>query len=468
MKRAWILLCLLLIGCQRPLPTTQAIPINSTPQQAILDSQQTTVDTQQENTITPPPHHPATPSPTLPIPPSPTPYFTGTASPVCGQLLPIVTDEVAAIDTLVVDETAVATLRALVPDNAWTAVQQMLDHPETVGLALFQMGDEANGIYLNAERPMPVASIAKVITLAAYAEAVDQGELNPETRVPLETLEKYYLPNFDLGAHPRAVRELRESGRLLADETAVTLNDIAWMMMRHSSNAAADYLHRLLGQRRIEETAVALGVTEHTAPCTFLGQFLAMGNHTQAGLSERTAVVNFIDTPTLYQQEVERLADAYITQQRFREMEQAWRSRNWGPSFETQRLFSNSLAPKASPLAYATMMARLAQNGLATPESSFVARRIIEWPMVFEVNQEQFTNLGYKNGALPGILTTIYYAYRPGEPAPIVIALFYQDLPNQTYRQWRRTIPDDEFARWALANPEAIPALRAVFGGVER
>ena len=455
-RHLFLLFLCFLAACQRPSTATQTTaieaPTRSLPIKSPPASQPTIQSTQTPMT------QPTTTSIS-------TPFFTGSPSPHCGQLLPIISNDPMTqlpMTQLQVKATALENLRAIAPDKAWPAIQQMIDQPQTVGLALYQVGDEENGVYINANRPMPVASLAKIITLAAYAEAINRDELNPNTAVSLEILNQYYLPHFDLGAHPRAIRELRENGRLLNNETAVALEDIAWMMMRHSSNAAADYLHRLLGQQRIEETAVGLGFTSHTAPCTFLGQFLAMGNHTRGGVRDRTAVDTYLENPNLYQQEVELLADAYITQQSFRDAEQAWRGRFRNPSLETQKFFSHELAPQATPIEYANLMARIAQNGLDSPESSFIARRIIEWPMQFPANQERFTNLGYKNGSLPSILTTVYYAYRPGDSAPVVIALFYKALPNRTYRNWRNTLPDDEFARWALADPAAIPALRAL------
>lgn len=389
--------------------------------------------------------------------------FDGIPSPQCGQILPITADKVPPITALDVDAAALANLRAIAPEAAWPAIQQMLEAPDTVGLALYQAGDAANGVYLNAKRPMPVASVAKLITLAAYAEAVGRGELNPTAPVPLDILDQYYLPRFDLNAHPRALRDLEENGRLLDNNTAITLEDAAWIMVRYSSNAAADYLHRLLGQQTIEETALRLGLASQTAPCTFLGQFLAMGNHVRSG-DDQSAIEAYIDSPESYQQQVELLADAYINAPEFRRAERAARSAGQRPSLETQRRFSHALAPQATPLDYAAVMNRFAQNGLATSEASFVARRILEWPMVFENNQTHFTNLGYKNGALPGVRTTTYYAYRADDGALLVIALFFENLPDSTYRAWRSTLPDDEFARWALADPAALPALRAVFG----
>jgi hypothetical protein len=56
-------------------------------------------------------------------------------------------------------------------------------------------------------------------------------------------------------------------------------------------------------------------------------------------------------------------------------------------------------------------MAAIAQEQIGDPYANFLARRYLEWPLaVYPVNQELFHMVGYKNGSLPGILTTVYYA----------------------------------------------------------
>lgn len=362
-------------------------------------------------------------------------------------------------------------MRQLVPTAAWPALQRMLDAPDTVGLVAFQAGREAEGVYLNASVSMPLASVAKLIVLVAYTEAVATGELDSLEQIPLAELDRFYLPNFDLGAHRRAVAELRELDRVHSpdDNPTVSLDDVAWMMIRHSSNAASDYLHLRLGQRRIEETAVSLGLNDsphsHSAPCTFLGQFLMMGNHTRDGNNDQAFLSGFANGDQLaaeaYGREVALLADVYVNQEAFREAELDWRSTTRRPTIGTQRYFAGMMASQGTAGAYAALMLRLAHNGLSNADSSYQARRILEWTNLFAANQEIFSNVGYKNGSLPGVLTTAYYAYRWGESAPVIVVLFYRDLPQQTYRQWRNELPHDELARWLLADPAAIPALSA-------
>jgi len=405
---------------------------------------------------------------------TPTPFYSGPLSAPCGVVLPsLPAAQATQVASGARDDAARGELLALAPAAARPALQRLLDAPGTVGLVAFQAGREAEGVYLNPDMPMPLASVAKLITLVAYAEAVAAGELNPQEQVALAELDRYYLPNFDLGAHRRAVAELREEGRLLgvAPDEAVLLQDVAWMMIRHSSNAAADYLHLRLGQARLEETAVALGLNAppaaHSAPCTFLGQFLMMGNHVRGAVNDRALLAALVDDPAgaaAYGAEVALLADAYVNDATFRSAEQAWRSRTRGPSIDTQRTFAARLAPQGTAGAYAALMSRLAQNGLSNTDSSFQARRLLEWPNQFEANQELFSNVGYKNGSLPGVLTTAYYAYRWDDLAPVVVVLFFRDLPQDTYRDWRFDLPHDELARWLLADPAAIPALAAAMG----
>ena len=59
----------------------------------------------------------------------------------------------------------------------------------------------------NADTPLDVASAAKIIHLLAYADAVADGTLRPDTQVPVAEWEAFYLP-LDGGAHAAALDRL--------------------------------------------------------------------------------------------------------------------------------------------------------------------------------------------------------------------------------------------------------------------
>ena len=345
-----------------------------------------------------------------------------------------------------------------IPEEARPAVEYMLANPGHVGLAAFEAGRETEGLYLNADNPLPLASVVKVIHLVAYANAVELGELDPAAVVPLSELERYYLPNSDLGSHPRAIAALVADDRVFGQPPSILLEDVPRMMMEYSSNAATDYLHMLLGQERIEATALALGMTHHTAPCPFLGQFLLMGSRDE-GLAP---ILDLIENPQQYSRSVMALTEQYSEDDAYREGSLAWQGRNRRPSIEAQKLFSGQLNAHGSARDYANLMARIALNAIGPWEESVRVRRYMEWPTHFPVNQERLAWLGYKGGSLPGVLTVVYYAQPWDTVQPVVVALFFHDLPTDVYRQWRRNLPHDELARWLLRDREAIPTLQAL------
>lgn len=345
-----------------------------------------------------------------------------------------------------------------VPEEVRPAVAYMMANPSHVGLAAYEVGREADGLYLNADNPVPLASVVKVIHLVAYANAVQLGELDPSAVVPLSELERYYLPNSDLGSHPRAIATLVEEGRVFGQPPAILLEDVPRIMMEYSSNAATDYLHMLLGQERIEATVTALGMAHQTAPCPFLGQFLLMGSR-EDGLGP---IQNLIENPQQYSRDVMALTEQYSTDSAFRTTLGAWQNRDRRPTIESQQLFSELLNAHGSARDYAHLMAQIALNNMGPWEESVRVRRYMEWPTHFPDNQERLAWLGYKGGSLPGVLTAVYYAQPWDTVQPVVAALFFHELPTDIYREWRRNLPHDELARWLLRDREAIPILRAL------
>ena len=378
----------------------------------------------------------------------------------CGQTLPLVsTYDGPLVTSLSYDQDALNTLMETLPEEARPALEQLLRDPGTVGLAAYRIGREADGVFLNANTPMPLASVVKVLHLIAYANAVEDGELNPLETIVLDDLDRFYY-RMDQRAHRNALMGLEEDGRIFGEPPALILDEVAHMMIEYSSNAATDYLHMRLGQERIEQTARDLGLTTQTAPCPFAGQFMIMANHTRPQVSDQAALQFYTKNPARYGEDVMQLTAAFSEDEAFHEQALAWRQSARRPELLTQADFSEQFNARGSAAEYAALMARVALNDMGSPDSSFMVRRHLEWPMQYVENQELFSNVAYKGGALPGILTTLYYAYPLGETSPIVVALFYHDLDNNTYQRWRTSLAHDEFARWLLYEPTAIPALR--------
>lgn len=181
-----------------------------------------------------------------------------------------------------------------------------------------------------------------------------------------------------------------------------------------------------------------------------------MANRHAAG-DNRHAVQSYLADPELYGREVMRLTESYALDEEFRAVES---NPGWRASISTQTLYSDELNAQSSAGEYAGLLSRIFQNDLSSDYANILVRRALEWPVIFPANQELFATVGFKNGSLPGVLTSAYYAQRIEDGARVVVVLFYRQLPRDMYRQWRRELPHDELARWLLSDPAAIPALR--------
>ncbi len=360
----------------------------------------------------------------------------------CGVILPTLVEESEAPTTewqmpLLSDE--------LIPADALPAVERFFSHPDDVSLVVYRLGYEGIGFYHNADRPMPLASVSKLIQLVAYANQVDAGALDPQQPVTEADLEQFYLPRSDLNSHRRALAAFGEQ--------PLTVADVVSMMIRYSSNSATDYLHHLLGQATLEQAVIDLGMTQQSAPCSFIGRFLIMGD----GQSGGATIEELSADGTRYGQEVAGRTDRYLTNPSYRAIAASYWQQRRTPSITTQTAFVRQLETRGTAQAYAQLMAQIVRGNIGSPSTNRQIRDALEWPYdAFASNRERYQMIGYKNGSLPGVLTSVYYSWVLDADQPVVLALFYKNLPNNLYQTWRRDLPHDAFAHWLMSDPNAL------------
>lgn len=246
------------------------------------------------------------------------------------------------------------------------------ENPDSVALAI----DDGNGNTYEhrADQAQPLASAVKVVHLAAYAQAVDAGRLDPNEPVPVAEWERWYLPNTDGFAHPRALERLGVAG---PDDT-VTLDEIVSAMIQESDNAAPDYLLDRLGDDALRDAAAQGGWEDFEAP-TMLGNTLAMFD---PALDSRDAVheaaARYADDPS-YRDE---LTETMLGDDLFADIARIQEFGNTGTAADLAALHS------------------AISDGTFGPGSE-IARAHLEWQPV----PEGLEGVGFKGGSLPGILT---------------------------------------------------------------
>ncbi|NRQ31757.1 hypothetical protein HII36_07880 [Nonomuraea sp. NN258] len=275
-------------------------------------------------------------------------------------------------------------------------------HPDDVALV-------TQGLSHNAERPTTVASVVKIVHLAAYADAVRAGRAAPDEPVPVRLWNAYHLPETDGGAHDAALNRLRPGAH-------VTLDQLVSAMIEESDNAAADLLRDRLGADALDEIArTRVGTVNGEAlriygGCT-LPPDVCLRNYVEAGERVRLTSVD-------YEQEVELV----------------------------------STVSRVAPGVLHGVLGELRKDELAS--------RHLEWPMRLPGADPGDRLIGAKTGAMPGVLSEAAYLVRPGaEPREMVLVL--RRLAETTVRSGMRGYAPHSFLMRMAADPRFFASVRA-------
>ncbi|MBN2005760.1 MAG: serine hydrolase [Anaerolineae bacterium] len=306
--------------------------------------------------------------------------------------------------------------------------------------------NDGSEVFYNADTPLVLASTMKSVILAAYEDAVERNELDPNERIPIADLEKYYLPRTDGGAHTAGLAALKlavDADGFAQDQTAtITLDDIAGIMIHNSGNAETDYLMARLGAERIAATVSAAGLEHHTPFHTLLGITLVMFNHEGAltDAAQRQALINEValgDFTTL-----EKLADLYLHDSGWRAAQIAYMKSEAFTAAAAEmgwdgQVASSLLLPKGTAREYAHLMAQIAGGQLISPAvSARIQQKLESTPADDPMRLLFHRRYGAKDGVTGGVLTLVSYAIPKKGPLAgqtRVVVVLANGMPYETW-----------------------------------
>jgi D-alanyl-D-alanine carboxypeptidase len=308
--------------------------------------------------------------------------------------------------------------------------------------------DDRCSLFYNADTPLVVGSIIKSVVLAAYADTVIQGELDPNERILITDLESYYLPMTDGGAHVEGLASLglkAESTGFATDQTAkVSLDDIARIMIDYSGNAETDYLIARLGKDKIASMISVAGLKQHTPISSILGLTLALFNHENPLIEPEQRHALITTTSAGDFNYPEHLMDLYLHDQEWRTAQIGFMQSSkftevagkiaWDGQVEASQMF-----PKGTAREYAHFMAEIASGQFISAEVSARMQKKLEgaaayWPL----RLLYFDRFGAKDGATAGVLTLASYAVPKNGPLAgqaRIVVVFTNKLPFETWQE---------------------------------
>lgn len=285
----------------------------------------------------------------------------------------------------------------------------LVAHPESASLATWTVGDEAHGVFSNADREQPLASTVKAMLLTDVVTKVD-----PDESVKLADWEKYWVKGTDGNAHAAALEHLGK-------RETYAVRDVTHAMIHESDNAAFDWL------------LVRLGATGGS-PHPLSGEFLTCTE----GATRESAD-----------------EDAWRVTLGLRDGAQ---QPKFDASLKLQLACASNRNNRGTARAFAKLMERVVSG--EQPGAEWM-REQLEWPMKNPAMKKEFVTYGSKGGSLAGVLTSASYAQAKGQP-PRVVALFFRDLPTGFWLQLMRTFAQQDLERRLVSDPAYVEKVRGL------
>lgn len=334
-------------------------------------------------------------------------------------------------------------------------------HPQDFSLVSYTVSEvgvpseSAPGIQHQPRKETPLASMKKVVVLAAYAHEVSEGNLDPEEGVRVSEWERYYLPNTDGGAHPDALRKLgletEENGAASGSRAEVEVSDLAQAMIRSSDNAATDYLITRLGEDRIQAVIEDAGLEGQEPILPLLGNFLLWFDldSEDSDLSKQFSGERLKELRSLDEEEYAARVNSLTRAYAEGEIGDRWRESGppTGP-LRYQEDVTWELETRGTAEDYARIMAGVSTGEFISQEVSGIMREHLDWPMEKKENKEKFLDFGAKGGSLAGVLNQATFAVpKAGDFAgeTRVTVIFIGQMPASAWLGAQKSEGFDDF-----------------------
>lgn len=305
------------------------------------------------------------------------------------------------------------------------------EHKNTENMALVIRHNDEGWVKINEDLPLPLASTVKIIVAIEYARQAAAEEIDPEEKVDLKTLETYYVPKTDGGAHQAWIDSLSEEGE------SVPLSEVANGMIAYSSNANTDFLLNVLGIENVNRLANELKLASHEKMYPIVSAlFIPMELMEEKRLTKDEAL-NELKGMTLEEFRTRAI-----------EIHQKWESRPPNErekekvvkdlDMEFQRIWSDRL-PRASAGDYADLMKRLNGKNYFSKEVHSYLDPVLEQLMKNPSNREWLRHAGQKGGSTAFVFTISMYA-TDKEGNRTEMAFFANDLSNAEFKVLSRNM----------------------------
>ncbi|NRG48048.1 serine hydrolase [Bacillus sp. CRN 9] len=254
---------------------------------------------------------------------------------------------------------------------------------------------------INPDQKLPLASTVKIIVAIEYAKQAAAGKIDPQEKVSIDTLNTYYLPKTDGGAHEAWLAQYSK------ETNEVAINEVAEGMMAYSSNANTDYLIQKLGLDNINQLINELDLQNHESLYPLVSPlFIPKQLMNSDNLSKEEALERLKDMEIdKYKEYSIELHNQWLSNP---PTEAAKRAAIKDLDMDFQKVWSDRL-PAASSADYLSIMEKLNSKTYFDTAVHEHLDPIIEQLMKNPTNSEWMKHAGQKGGSTAFVFTIAMY-----------------------------------------------------------
>ncbi len=279
-------------------------------------------------------------------------------------------------------------------DRVWEVIKA---DPDRVAMTWRQNGEVI--VEHNADEMMPLASTMKIIVAIEYAEQATAKTIDPEERIAIADLNKFYVPYTDGGAQQAWLKRMRSKDKI--EEGTVSLREVAKGMIQFSSNANTEWLLDRLTLSKVNARLDSLGITDHD-DISYLVSALFIGRYSfkdMEGEELATAIRNMTDSE--YSDAMQRVHQVLLR-------DTTYKNDVGDLGMDVQQVWSDRL-PASTTTVYNKLMQRMNAREFS-PQVQIYLNEMMEWPMQLEGNKTWLDHLGSKGGSTAFVLTKALYS----------------------------------------------------------
>lgn len=290
----------------------------------------------------------------------------------------------------------------------------------------------------NPHKIMQLASTVKIIIAIEYSYQVKNKIINPDEKINLNDINKFYIENTDGNTHKSWLNSVSEK----ISNNKVSIKEIAKGMMKFSSNANTEWLIERLGIKSINSRINTLGLKNHS-PIYYIVSALYVSSEIYPKLKGKELKNKM---KLLTHEKYIEFSNLIHTKLK---TDSSYKKKLGKIDLDAQKIWSNNL-PSSTVYEYVSVMKKINSRVYFDKITQENIEELMEYVLDKPKKRDKIPHIGMKEGTTISILTKALYS-TDKENNKTEIAYFFNDLTLLESIKLQKSIKKFDLA--LLTNP---------------